>query len=299
MPGFTLRFHRQWEVAGQPRVRQVLRAGLGPCLLALLVPLFVLSGCGGAGEEESGGTGSVQVNLVDAPATVEGIEALTVTFAGVSIHGSGRGAGWIDLLDGGSPPEARTFDLLQLVNGVQATLGFGDLSEGKYTQLRIVVQEATITVNGTTEALTIPSGEETGIKLVGPFTVTSGQTTELTVDFDAGQSVEDTGGGFVLHPTYRILKTAEAGSISGTVLPMGVGAMVTAYQAGSDRADPANIVTTTFVDEATGGYRLQALPEGGYDLEASAPGYVSQTELNVFVTAGADNGGHDFTLDLL
>ena len=265
----------------------------------MLLAAAMLQGC----SDTDAGTGRLRVGLVDAPAMIEGLEALTVTFAGVSVHASGSAAttdgGWIEISGGTESAAPPTFDLLQLVNGVEGVLAIGDLTEGRYTQVRIIIQSATLTINGVTDPLTIPSGEETGIKLVGPFAVTSGLDTELTVDFDAGRSIRQTATGYQLSPTFRVVQDDLVGKISGTVLPVGIGALVAAYEEGSDRSNADNIITSTFVDEASGEYVLQGLEEGSYDLEATAFGYTTETELAVPVTVGGNEAGHDFTLTAL
>ena len=264
--------------------------------MALIIALAGLALASCSGDEG----GRLQINLVDAPLLVDGVEAIDVTFSSVSTHTSASAgentAGWTDILDDSQPAANRTFDLLELVNGVQATLALGELPEGRYTQIRIVVESASITVNGTTEALTIPSGEQTGIKLVGSFSISEGATYELTVDFDAARSVTETSSGYQLSPTYRVVHTAETGTVSGSVSPADAGATVAAYVDGADRSDSDNIVATAQVDASTGEYMISALEAGTYDLEVSASGYSTQVELGVEVSAGADNPDHDFTL---
>ena len=281
------------------RGRQRRRTAALALLRALLPAMAVLAAVTLAGCSDDP-TGNLQMNLVDAPTRISGVEAISITFSSVATHASGNArataSGWEEIVNSGRPAGQRTFDLLQLVNGVQATLGIGELPTGNYTQIRIIIDSATITVNGATEPLTIPSGEQTGLKLVGTFTINEDETFQLTVDFDAARSVRDTGSGYELKPTYRIVHTAESGSISGTVTPTGIEAVVAVYQTGADRSVAANIVAAALVDEATGGYMLLALEAGTYDLEASAPGRTTQVQTGVVVTIGEDNPNHDFTL---
>ena len=236
--------------------------------------------------------------MVDAPVPVEGVEAITITFSSILVHKSSdadtTSAGWITLMDE-SPPEAdRTFNLLEYVNGASALLGETELDEGHYSQIRIIIQTASITIYGTTSDLTIPSGVQSGLKLVSGFNVEPDVIKELILDFDAGQSVVENPPGsarYKLQPTIRVIEKILSGTISGTVTPTGIDAMVIAYEAGTD-----NVVTSTYADTLSGEYVLQALLEGSYDLEAVASGYTSATETVVTVTAGEDNSGHDFTL---
>ncbi|MEJ2507668.1 MAG: DUF4382 domain-containing protein, partial [Ignavibacteriaceae bacterium] len=61
----------------------------------------------------------------------------------------------------------RYFDLLQLRNGANVLLGDAELQAGSYTQIRLIVtSENYVIVQGIKTLLTIPSGIQTGIKLI-------------------------------------------------------------------------------------------------------------------------------------
>ena len=190
--------------------------------------------------------------------------------------------------------EARTFDLLQLVNGVFTTLGEVELETGRYTQIRIMLESATLFVDGIPQNLSIPSGAQTGIKLVGGFTVEANVITELAVDFDVARSLHEDppgSGNYILRPTIRLAQTALSGTISGTVIPTGIGAVLFAiYPATGDT------VATTLADPATGAYVLPALLAGTSDISAEAVGYLASTRSGITVTAGADTPDVNFEL---
>ena len=247
---------------------------------------------------EPSGTGTLQLRLVDKPAPIEGIESIDIVFSFISVHASADAdsgnVGWIIVMDDQTSVEERTFNLLEYVNGTSAILGEAELEEGHYTQLRIGIQSASITINGTTSDLTIPSGSQSGLKLTGGFNIDPNVVTELTLDFDAGESVKENppgSGRYKLQPTIRMIETILSGTISGTVTPDSLRTLVTAYEAGT-----TTVVTSTYTDTLTGEYVLQALLEGTYDLEAAAEGFNPATEASVAVTAGQDNPDHDFTL---
>jgi hypothetical protein len=57
-----------------------------------------------------------------------------------------------------------------------------------------------------TENLIIPSSAQTGIKLTHPFEIIEGQTTELTLDFDAQKSIFINGNGeYRMQPTIKVI----------------------------------------------------------------------------------------------
>ena len=138
-------------------------------ILALIGFLAATLGLAAGCSDSSAGSGTLQMNMVDAPSPIVGLEAIDVVFDSVRVHKSGQAnpedKGWITVLDNTLPEAERTFDLFDLVNGNFAVLGLADLSAGKYTQIRVIVESAAITIAGNTDPLTIPSGVQTGIKI--------------------------------------------------------------------------------------------------------------------------------------
>lgn len=103
--------------------------------------------------------------------------------------------------------EQTKFDLLTLQNGKTAELGLATLPAGKYGQIRVKLDAAEIVVKGETMALKVPSGMQSGLKIVGGFEVAAGTQTEIIVDFDAGLSVKYVeGNGWMMKPVIRLLK---------------------------------------------------------------------------------------------
>lgn len=91
---------------------------------------------------------------------------------------------WTSLL-----PGERQFDLLQ-VSGVEEVLGKMSIAPGRYIQVRLQVVNASLSIADRTVSAGIPNRE---IHLPVPFEVQTSRTTVLTLDFDAGKSVELTG----------------------------------------------------------------------------------------------------------
>ena len=142
-------------------------------------------------------------------------------------------------------------------------------------------------MDGTPQNLTIPSGAQTGIKLVGGFTIDPDVITEIAVDFDVARSLHESppgSGDYILRPTIRLVQTTLSGTISGTVTPHRdrCRALRAGYPATGDTA------ATTLADPATGAYVLPALLAGTYDVRAEAVGYEDSTRTGIPVTAGAD-----------
>jgi len=85
------------------------------------------------------------------------------------------------------------------------------LPVGHYQQVRLVLapntgaeppfNQSVVTMDGVTHALEVPSGT---IKIVHGFSVDTPQPTELTLDFDASQSVKKRGNGtYFMTPVIR------------------------------------------------------------------------------------------------
>ncbi|MBP2681174.1 MAG: hypothetical protein H6Q78_1037 [Candidatus Krumholzibacteriota bacterium] len=264
--------------------------------LAALVAIGGLSSCSDSVDQTE--TGTLRAILVDTPTPLADVDSLTVVFEKVLVHRSSGAepsdAGWFVILPDTLPVEARTFDLLELVNGVFAALGEVELETGRYTQIRIMLESATLYVNGAPQNLSIPSGAQTGIKLVGGFTIRPDEITEIAVDFDVARSLHEdppSSGNYILRPTIRLVQTTLSGTISGTVIPTGIGAVLYAL-------NPANgdTAATTLADPVSGAYVLQAVLAGTYDVRAEAVGYQDSTRTGITVTAGADTPDVDFEL---
>ena len=83
-----------------------------------------------------------------------------------------------------------TFDLLE-IKGVERFVGTSEVEEGKYTQVRLVIDKVQVKLGrGDLQDATLPSNE---LKIVHPFDVIEGETTVLVIDFEADKMVTVTG----------------------------------------------------------------------------------------------------------
>ncbi len=147
----------------------------------------------------------IEVRLVDAPNP--DVKEIVVSITGVDAHFAG--GSWVSL---SSLPV--TVDLLQLQGGTFASLGIGQLPPGHVTQLRLSVSDAgpnyVTTMDGVRHPLTVPSGDESGIKLVGGFDVPPCALGNVTLDFDGKNSIfvhpigRDGGVDWMLRPVVRL-----------------------------------------------------------------------------------------------
>jgi hypothetical protein len=234
--------------------------------------LFSCGGGGGSGTGDLGGVGTVSMSLTDAMSNQ--FNAMYVTINDVQVHtkGSGNGNnGWVTV---STPNLPKTFNLYELTNGVREQIGLANLSAGDYTQMRLMIgtdpddginilSEAhpyanyVIDTDDNYQELKIPSGVQSGYKIVHGFTISPNQTTELTLDFLAEKSVVVGGNGnWHIQPTVKVLNTPEQSIIRGWVTSNGTngisGALVSVQRYNGIADDPKDEVTiqaSTITDE--------------------------------------------------
>lgn len=140
---------------------------------------------------------NIQIRLTDAPAEYQEVN---VDIQDIQVNHSEIGNEWtsIDLVNKG------TYDLLKLSNGTDTLIGVYSLNSGLISQIRLVLGENnTIKVNDSIYNLTVPSGQESGLK-INLDTLES--KSQLILDFDANKSVVLTGNNeYLLKPVITII----------------------------------------------------------------------------------------------
>lgn len=128
------------------------------------------------------------------------LTALLLTVTKVEVHraGSGKESRW-ETLDIGTTP--KTVDLIDLANNkLDLLFGTTKLQDGHYTEVRLYVSSALAKYSDGGQANLQILGKKNIVKIVRQFTIVAGQTTKLTVDFNAPRSVVRTGNKFLLKP---------------------------------------------------------------------------------------------------
>jgi len=198
------------------RHRPFRRVGLPSTALMLAA----LTACGGGGGS-SANSGALSLSLTDAP--VDGASAVVVAFTGIDLQGSDGTLTTITF------PSTQSIDLLKLQGGATSALTQGAaVPAGTYSWMRLKVladknmqNESYITLtNGAQYPLYIPSGAETGLKLVSPFTVAQGSTTKLVIDFNLRKSITAPPGqdpNYILKPALRLIDELQVGKIVANI----------------------------------------------------------------------------------
>lgn len=192
----------------------------------LLASLLIASGlvaCGG-GEDSpvpTTSTGSLFLKLTDAP--VDDAAEVVIVFTGVELQ---RSEGAPVAINFDAP---RSIDLLKFRDGVTTSLLDGvSVTAGQYSGLRLLLTAQQNLQSGSYIRLRdgrqfplfIPSGSETGLKLVRPFVVAQGGATRLLVDFDLRKSVVAPPGqapNWFLRPALRLIDELQVGNLTGSV----------------------------------------------------------------------------------
>ena len=130
----------------------------------LLLPITLLAGCSGDSLTSPGQTGNLKISLTDSPATYE---AVNITFSEISAN---INEDWITVNS-----EPITVNLLEWNNGKSIVIGSAQVPAGQYSQIRLIIDDAEVVVDGQTHKITVPSGVKTGLKLGPEFTVVSAQ----------------------------------------------------------------------------------------------------------------------------
>lgn len=251
-------------------------------ILTLILSLYIISCSDSTIDPAQNGNGRLKIYMVDSPAE---LDSVIVNVLQVSVHKAGNDTtegGWTIIND-----SERYFDLLQLTNGASVVLGDTLLESGKYTQIRLLLGEDNYVYdNGIRYDLTVPSGQQSGLKLIHPFDIIADNLYELYLDFNVDKSVHINGTGqYIIKPTIRVQAAIVSGTISGQVLPLDADAVVWTVS-GED-------TIATFPNEE-GFFKLMALPEGIYDVHVEPENAVYQPEvindIEVFSNQNTDIG---------
>lgn len=238
----------------------------------IITVLFVslgLAACSVDGEQ----SGKLRVSMTDAPAAYDEVN---IEVKQVLVHKDDdedfddaesdstddgddddelRDEGWKVIYDG-----SMVINLLDYQNGKTLELGEAEVEAGTYEQIRLILgTNNTVVVNGETHDLKVPSGQQSGYKIIINEELEADGFLDVLIDFDANQSVVVAGnsGQFILKPVLRVIEDDDTGAIEGTILPLEAEPVAYAI-AGGD--------TVSTQTDAEGFFRITGLPEGDYSL---------------------------------
>jgi hypothetical protein len=190
--------------------------------LVIILGTVVASGLS-CGETPETGTGTLALYLSDAPIDAENVTGVYIKINEIQYHINDQ---WTTCDEFEGP---QTYNLLELTNGNSTLLGELTLPGGHYNQIRFMLDIPEMEQDpynpgcyikfddNSTSTLFVPSGNTTGYKGVGQFTVPNNGTVQVTADFDVRKAVHLASSHYILHPTIRLVVNNEAGRISGVI----------------------------------------------------------------------------------
>ena len=219
-------------------------------VLVSLGAILTLASCGGSdgGSAGDGATGTLSLQITDGP--VETAEHVYIQFSGLQLQSADGPRTTLyycqDPADATltivsetactTPPAPKRLDLLVLTGGeAEPLLETFVLPAGRYNWIRLMVDtdgeddscidvdmDGMVGMGAMCHELTIPSNDQTGLKLNRGFVVPAGGSADFTIDFDLRKSVHFTGndpvtGEYMLRPTLRLADNTMTGAIAGTV----------------------------------------------------------------------------------
>lgn len=299
-------------------------------LVSLLAVTGVIVACSSGSSMTASGMSTVNLRVSD-PATCGGANGLYqnvwVTITDVQVNTSSSAGpddkSWVDLTPDLSK-NPKQIDLLAQANNQCFLASLGDnlqLQAGSYQQIRLILADNSasiannqcsngaancVVVNGNTSTLQLASEDKTGIKIPsgqiasGAFTISSGQTKDLDIDFNTCESIVQLGnGGYILKPVLHAGEVSTTStSINGTVdmvdatgnPVMGGSAWVALEQ--PDAAGIDRVVQQTMV-ASDGTFVFCPLPQGTYDVVVvgvDSTGTLSAPSIITGVTTGSTTG---------
>jgi len=299
--------------------------------VTVVAVILVLVGCSGGGSSSpSSPTGFVNASISDPPtcsAPSGPYSHVFVTVTDVKIHSSSNAGandpGWIDLTPDlkNSPKQV---DLLAQASTecFLAMLGSKkEIQAGTYQQIRVFLAPDNTSISGnqcsaapgspancvvlaadnSVHALQLASEAQSGLKIPsgqiagGKFTIGSGETKDLDIDFNACASIVVTGNGqFILKPVLHAGEVGTSSAINGTVIdsvtgiPVVGGTTVVALEQ-KDANGVDRVLLSTLAD-SSGNFVLCPVPTGTYDLVVAAV-----NGAGVFYAATVTTGVQDST----
>lgn len=256
------------------------RSGIRVAALLGLLLLAGIAGCGGGGSTPNP-NGVLNLSINDTP--VDGADSVVVAFKGVDLMGPGG-------MTSVKFSTEHMVDLLKLQGNASASLLTGaSVPAGDYQWLRLEVDvpnSYVIASSGGKFPLSVPSGSETGLKLVSGFTVAQGNTADFIIDFDLRRSLtlDNTGGTatYTLKPVLRLTNMQQVGSINGT--------------ASSTLSIGGTLITATSCSPAIYIYAPAGSVPEGYNVTASG-GTTPLTSAEVSLDDAS--GGYIYSVDFL
>jgi len=237
--------------------------------------IIILSGLYFTACKKTSGNSRLTVALTDDPSAYDSVD---IDIQAIQVNtNSDTSKGWTSL------PLTRqgVYNLLDFRNGLDTLLTSTELPAGTVSQIRLILgSNNSVVINGTRYPLETPSGQQSGLKLNVHATLVAGIEYKLWIDFDAGRSIVETGGGsYILKPVIRTYTEATSGSIKGSVVPADAHSIAYAIQ-------NTDTIGSAIPDTTLGNFLIGGLPAGNYHVSIHPESY-ADTTIATSVTTGS------------
>jgi len=240
-------------------------------------------------------SGSISIKLTDAPMPYNQFMEASITVDKVEIGLASDSNSFVTIMN-----ETKTFNMLNMINGITEVLASATIPEGNYDTVRLYISSAKMQMNsGETFTYEVSQSNMSSgmmgngmnfnngtgsidMSLDHVINVQMGSENNFLMDIDVdnsfmleGLSFSDMGNGmmsmtgFTFNPTMRFVNLADAGTISGFV------------HMATDGLSDVNIslmqngeVYTTTHTDTTGHYQMIGIPAGTYTITAEGDGYI-------------------------
>jgi hypothetical protein len=221
----------------------------------LAAAAFCVAACGGGSsngmmaatsQAQTSQMTQMRLSVADAP-PADNATHVVVVFTGVELTGNNGNPVTITFA------APKSIDLMTQSDTASAVLFDQPIPSGSYGQIRLMVIADGSANNsyidfadGSRMGLQVPSGSQTGFKLVSGFTVPSGGVVDYTIDFDLRKAITCPPGqspACILKPVERLVDNTSVGNIQGQItstLPSGCTPGVYLYSGGVTKPEDMN-----------------------------------------------------------
>jgi hypothetical protein len=247
-----------------------------------------------------GGDGKTAVFLTDAPFPFDRIARVDIHITEIGLSpqaDTSQGPpGWITAAE----PD-RSFNLLDLQNGITALLGEADIPPGQYRAVRVTFDPDRSGMTDTDGGHPLINWQSKGetptlFGLVEEAMAIDENGEDIVIDFDVGRSFLADGDGFLFIPFLRAITKTGSGSIEGTLIHAEGGAPIAVAAVGvhyaSDSSSVLGPLIATSRSSASGEFKASFLRPGRYtvvpeDLERDVVGPARTVVVNAGEAAQA------------